>query len=76
MDTAWPAVRPDSPAARAGIGRGDLLTHLDGQPTTSSTGLALLLGQLAGRRSALATIVRGNEESRVRVRLGEPGQRA
>jgi DNA-binding MarR family transcriptional regulator len=70
------AVRPDSPAARAGIGRGDLLTHIDGQPTTSSTGLALLLGQLAGRRSALATIVRGNEESRVRVRLGEPGQRA
>ena len=62
-------VQPGSPAARAGIERGDLLTCLDGQPVSSSTGLALLLADLAGRRSATAVVVRGNDEARLRIRL-------
>ena len=62
-------VQPGSPAARAGIERGDLLTCLDGQPVSSSTGLALLLADLAGRRSAAAVVVRGNDEARLRIRL-------
>jgi predicted metalloprotease with PDZ domain len=79
------AVQAGSPAARAGIERGDLLTRLDGQPVSSSTGLALLLADLAGRRSAVAVVVRGNDEARLRIRLparaegsaraeGQPGQ--
>jgi DNA-binding MarR family transcriptional regulator len=63
------AVRPGSPAARAGVERGDLLTRLDGHPVSSSTGLALLLADLAGRRSAVAVVVRGNDEARLRIRL-------
>ena len=66
------AVQPGSPAAQAGIERGDLLTRLDGQPVISSTELALLLDGLADRPSATAVIVRGNEESSVEIRLPGP----
>ena len=70
------AVRLGSPGAEAGIEHGDLLTHLDGQPVISSTGLALLLGGLAGTESVAATVVRGNDELSVAIRLPagpEPG---
>jgi DNA-binding MarR family transcriptional regulator len=70
------AVRPGSPGAEAGIEHGDLLTHLDGQPVISSTGLALLLGGLAGRDCVTATVIRGNDELSVAIRLPagpEPG---
>lgn len=63
------AVRPGSPGAAAGIEHGDLLTHVAGQPLISSTGLALLLDGLAGGDSVAATVVRGNDESSVEIRL-------
>ncbi len=66
------AVRPGSPGAAAGIERGDLLTGLDGQPVISSTGLALLLDGLAGAGTVIATIVRGNDESSLEIRLPGP----
>ena len=66
------AVRPGSPAAVAGIEHGDLLTHLDGQPVISSTGLALLLDDVAGRDAVVATVVRGNDELSVEIRLPAP----
>ena len=66
------AVRPGSPGAAAGIERGDLLTHLDGRPAISGTGLALLLDGLAGRDAVAATIVRGNDESTLEIRLPGP----
>lgn len=66
------AVRPGSPGAEAGVEHGDLLTHLDGQPVISGTGLALLLDDLAGRDAVAATIVRGNDESSVEIRLPAP----
>jgi len=56
---------------RTGGGRG-ALTCLDGQPVICSTGLALLLDGLAGRPSATAVIVRGNEESSMEIRLPGP----
>jgi DNA-binding MarR family transcriptional regulator len=61
------AVRPGSPGAEAGIEHGDLLTHLDGQPVISSTGLALLLDGLAGGESVAATVVRGDGELSVTI---------
>ena len=69
-------VRLGSPGAEAGIEHGDLLTHLDGQPVISSTGLALLLGGLAGRDSVAATVVRGNDELSMAVRLPGPEPRS
>src|SRR5262249_17397329 len=56
---------------RTGGGRG-ALTCLDGQPVICSTGLALLLDGLAGRPSATAVIVWGNEESSMQIRLPGP----
>jgi DNA-binding MarR family transcriptional regulator len=66
------AVRPGSPGAEAGVEHGDLLTHLDGQPVISGTGLALLLDGLAGRDAVVATVVRGNDESSVTIRMPVP----
>lgn len=46
------------------------------QPVISSTGLALLLGGLAGSDSVAATVVQGNDELSVAIRLPadpEPG---
>src|SRR5947208_2309753 len=44
------SVRPGSLAHEAGIERGDLLTSLDGVEVISSTGLAVQLENLRGRR--------------------------
>jgi DNA-binding MarR family transcriptional regulator len=66
------AVAPGSPGAAAGIERGDLLTHLDGQPVISSTGLALLLDGPAARDAVAATVVRGNDESSLEIRMPAP----
>jgi DNA-binding MarR family transcriptional regulator len=70
------AVRPGSPGAKAGIEHGDLLTHLGGRPVISSTGLALLLDGLAGGDVVAATVVRGNDEMSVEIRLPGPEPRA
>lgn len=55
------SVVPGSPAHAAGIERGDLLITLDGAEVISSTGLALQLDNLLGRRVAEAGLLRGNE---------------
>lgn len=56
------AVQPGTPAAAAGIERGDLLTHLDGAAVISSTGLAIQLQAMTGRRPARVELLRGDEE--------------
>jgi DNA-binding MarR family transcriptional regulator len=63
------SVEPGSPAHAAGIERGDLLTTLDGAEVISSTGLAWQLENLAGRRTVLAGLLRGNEAVTVRLTL-------
>ena len=55
------SVVPGSPAHAAGIELGDLLITLDGAEVISSTGLALQLDNLLGRRVAEAGLLRGNE---------------
>src|SRR6516164_2021783 len=61
------AVAPGSPAHEAGIERGDLLISLDGVEVVSSTGLALLLENLLGRRTVRAVLLRGDQELTVRL---------
>ena len=60
---------PGSPGHEAGIERGDLLISLDGVEVVSSTGLALLLENLLGRRTVRAVLLRGDQELTVRLRL-------
>ncbi len=63
------SVEPGSPAHAAGIERGDLLTSIDGVEVISSTGLALHLENLLGRRTVRAGLLRGNEAVTVRLTL-------
>jgi len=63
------AVAPGSPGHEAGIERGDLLISLDGVEVVSSTGLALLLENLLGRRTVRAVLLRGDQELTVRLTM-------
>ncbi len=62
------AVVPGTAAATAGIERGDLITAIDGVPTTSSSGLALLLDDLAGGHATF-TLLRGNNQATAEIEL-------
>jgi DNA-binding MarR family transcriptional regulator len=66
-------VAAGSAAASAGIERGDLITALDGVPTISSVGLALLLDDLAGRPVVTVALLRGNDQLTVELRAAPPG---
>ena len=57
-------------AAGGGVGikRGDLITAIDGVPTTSSSGLALLLDDLAGGHATF-TLLRGNNQATAEIEL-------
>jgi DNA-binding MarR family transcriptional regulator len=68
------SVDPGSVAAASGIERGDLLVELDGSPVISSTGLALQLASLAGRRSTRVVLLRKDE--RLTLRMSLPKQDA
>ena len=65
-------VRPGSPAAAAGIERGDLLTTLDGAAVISSTGLAIQLEALTGHGPAEVELLRGDEKVVVRLSIQVP----
>ncbi len=65
-------VEPHSPAAAAGIERGDLLTEMDGAAVISSTGLAVQLEGLADRRSVRIEILRGDDPVSARLLLAAP----
>jgi hypothetical protein len=42
---------------------------MDGVPTASGSGLALLLDNLAGRPAATVTLLRGNEQATAEIKL-------
>jgi len=63
------AVAAGSSGHEASIERGDLLISLDGDEVVSSTGLALQLENLLGRRTVRAVLLRGDEELTVRLTM-------
>ncbi len=67
-------VAPDSPAARAGILRADVVTAAGGRPMESGKALARAIGAMAPGVEVVITVVRKGEPREVRVELaGWPG---
>jgi len=64
-------VAEDSPAARAGLTRGDLITAVAGQPVRSADDLAGALRTAGG--SIELTVIRGTEERSIQVAFSQDG---
>jgi predicted metalloprotease with PDZ domain len=60
-------VTAGSAAARAGLERGDLLTAIEGKPTTSSVTVAAILDDREPSAAITATVLRGNQPMTVRL---------
>ncbi|HVX64798.1 MAG TPA: trypsin-like peptidase domain-containing protein [Pirellulales bacterium] len=64
-------VRAGDPAARYGIERGDIVTHVDGQPIHDADGLRLQVGKLPPAATTTLTILRGGQTLQKRVVLSK-----
>ena len=64
------------PAARAGLARGDLIVAAAGQPVRSIDDLFGALRAAAPGGTIEMTVLRGTDERRIQVALGQPGAEA
>jgi hypothetical protein len=64
------SVEAGSPAERAGLQRGDLITHVDGEPITTEAG-ARRFGAIMPDESVRYTIRRGGSVSRITLRAAD-----
>lgn len=69
--TTRAAVSPNSPAAKAGIRQGDVITAVDDKPVDSRHPLDNVLVAFEAGSKVTLTIIRGSEERKVSVVLGE-----
>lgn len=69
------SVEPGSPAARAGLKAGDVITSVDGNPVDSGADLRRRLSEREGEEVAVG-IVRDRKPSSIKVRLERPEPRA
>lgn len=70
-------VEPNSPAAKAGLQRGDVITELNGEPITGANDLRLKVATLAPGTTVRLKVLRNGEPRDVSVTLGQaPGQSA
>jgi C-terminal processing protease CtpA/Prc len=63
------AVEPDSPAAEAGLRRGDIITRVDERNVTSRQELRQALQRLGSGQEATLEVLRGNRQMMRNVRL-------
>jgi serine protease Do len=64
-------VSPDTPAAKAGMQKGDIVTALNGQPVTAANQLQVQISQMAPGASAKLTIWRDGKSRELTVNLGQ-----
>jgi S1-C subfamily serine protease len=64
------AVAPGSPAAQAGITRGDVITEVDGTDVKSESDLTRLIDAKEPGDKVTLTVVRGNDTREIEVTLG------
>jgi len=64
-------VNPNSPAERAGLKSGDIVTKIDDRPVLDSRALQLMIGEMSPGRNARLTIMRDGKEREYAVSLGE-----
>jgi serine protease Do len=68
--------QPDSPALKAGIRAGDIITHVNGNPVRDARELARTIGTMAPNTSVKLTVLRSGAEQQITLTLGElPNQR-
>src|SRR5205085_1007126 len=65
------SVAKDSPAARAGLQKGDVLLRFDGEAVTSVAKLQRLIHEAAPEQAVRLTISRNGAEQEVTVTLGQ-----
>jgi serine protease Do len=72
------AVPPNSPAARAGLRKGDVVTAFQGQPVTEGNTLRNRVASTSPGTTVKLTISRDKHEQEIEVTLGEyqPPQRS
>jgi len=69
-DTGQSGVIAGSPAAKAGIRDGDVITRINGQQITADSGLATKLAQFNPGDKVDLTVIRGSQEQTISVTLG------
>jgi serine protease Do len=63
--------QPNSPAVKAGIAAGDVITSVDGKPVKDARDLAKKIGALAPKTSVKLTVLHSGSEKAVTLTLGE-----
>lgn len=63
-------VQDNTPASRAGIEQGDIITSVDGKPVTDSAELARTIANIQPGKSAEVQVLRNGDEKEFNVKIG------
>jgi serine protease Do len=68
-------VAPDSPAARSGLQRGDIITAVDGAPVTDAGHFRNVVASTPPSKKVRLTVLRGGREQTLEAAIGEAPER-
>lgn len=64
-------IEPGSPAERAGLQQGDIVTQINGKPVTDNRDLQITISEISPGSSVALTIFRGGRQQQMNVTLAE-----